>query len=394
MIDKNRAYELMERYNIDALVASSPENVIYTSGFESLGQKVIRGTQVYVVLPRRKEIEPSVISSIGEADLIADRPSWITDLRFYGTFYYELARELPTNTDRRLNQLLKIESEEEAVRALIKALRDKELGDKKLGIDESGISYTILERIRSELSGAEIMAGNDFFRELRMIKNVREIELLEKSASITEKALEATTDVIKEDVTEKDLVRVFESYLVKNGAYPLFTVIGCGSRSALPNVNASDYKLKKGDLIRFDVGCVYKHYCSDMARIFALGEVSDRKKKYYNAVLVGEQEAINQIKPGIKACDIFKVAVESVRKAGLSHFQRHHCGHGIGIECYDPPLIGPKDDTPLQEGMVLDIETPYYELGFGGLQAEDMIVVTKDGFRYLTSSSRDLGILS
>jgi Xaa-Pro aminopeptidase len=63
------------------------------------------------------------------------------------------------------------------------------------------------------------------------------------------------------------------------------------------------------------------------------------------------------------------------------------------MECYDPHLTGPMDVTPLQEGMVLATETPYYKLGFGNLQIEDMIVVTKDGFRYLTLFSKDLRIL-
>jgi Xaa-Pro aminopeptidase len=56
-------------------------------------------------------------------------------------------------------------------------------------------------------------------------------------------------------------------------------------------------------------------------------------------------------------------------------------GHGLGLTGvgYEMPLIGPKDTTPLEPGMVLCLETPYYVLGLGGLQPEDMVVITASG---------------
>jgi Xaa-Pro aminopeptidase len=68
-------------------------------------------------------------------------------------------------------------------------------------------------------------------------------------------------------------------------------------------------------------------------------------------------------------------------------------GHGIGIEVYDPPLLAPTSDDVLEEGMVVNVETPYYELGFGGVQVEDTVVVTADGYRLLTQCDRGLFVL-
>ncbi len=95
----------------------------------------------------------------------------------------------------------------------------------------------------------------------------------------------------------------------------------------------------------------------------------------------------------MRASEIFEEAVRSVREAGISHYQRNHVGHGIGIECYDPPFLAPTSDHILEEGMVVNIETPYYELGFGGLQVEDTIVVTPDGYRSLTQCDRGLFVI-
>jgi len=43
--------------------------------------------------------------------------------------------------------------------------------------------------------------------------------------------------------------------------------------------------------------------------------------------------------------------------------------------------------------MVINIDVPYLELGSGGVQIEDTILVTSDGFELLTKTERDLYIL-
>ncbi len=53
---------------------------------------------------------------------------------------------------------------------------------------------------------------------------------------------------------------------------------------------------------------------------------------------------------------------------GIPQYKRHHVGHGIGLEIYEPPMLVPHSDFELQPGMVLCVETPYYELEWGGLQ--------------------------
>ena len=84
-----------------------------------------------------------------------------------------------------------------------------------------------------------------------------------------------------------------------------------------------------------------------------------------------------------------------MRETGIPHYGRQHVGHGIGLGLggYDRPTIAPGDHTALEADMVLCIETPYYEMGWGSVQVEDMIVVTEDGYRRLTSVPRHLQVL-
>jgi Xaa-Pro aminopeptidase len=57
------------------------------------------------------------------------------------------------------------------------------------------------------------------------------------------------------------------------------------------------------------------------------------------------------------------------------------------------PILNETTSTPLEAGMVLEVETPYYELGFGGLQVEDTILVTDGGHQRLTRSSSELALV-
>jgi Xaa-Pro aminopeptidase len=90
---------------------------------------------------------------------------------------------------------------------------------------------------------------------------------------------------------------------------------------------------------------------------------------------------------------LFDLTVDGVRAAGIPHYRRNHVGHGIGVEVYDPVLIRPGITDELEPGTVVNIETPYYEFGFGCVHVEDPFVVGVDGNRLLTTMPRELIVL-
>ena len=85
--------------------------------------------------------------------------------------------------------------------------------------------------------------------------------------------------------------------------------------------------------------------------------------------------------------------VETVRREGIGHYQRSHVGHGIGLDGYDAPNIAPSSTDVFEEGMVICVETPYYEMGFAGLQVEDTLVVTRDGVESFMVSGTELRVV-
>jgi Xaa-Pro aminopeptidase len=227
-----------------------------------------------------------------------------------------------------------------------------------------------------------------------MIKTEEEIRRLEAAALAIESSYEAAIAAAAEGVSEAELQSVFDRNTIAIGSRPHFTVLAFGERGALPNAVPTDWrKLRPGDAIRFDIGCKTEQYSSDIARTAVYGDPSGKLQTYYDAILAGEQAAIDVMRPGVAAKDVFAAAVEATREAGIPHYRRHHVGHGIGLDTYDAPMLNDTTETPLEPGMVFEVETPYYELGFAGLQVEDTVVVTEDGCRVLTRSTRELRVI-
>lgn len=299
-----------------------------------------------------------------------------------------------SETEQNLKRLFdSMKKGEDPTSALINGLVERGLTGGRIAIDEMNITPQLFENIQKKLSNTEILYGYSMIRKIRSIKTKEEVKRLQRSAEITEKGFLSAIRNIREGISETEILNILIRTITKEGGIPVLTAIGAGHNSAFTNAIPADYKVKKGDLIRFDIGCLYKGYYSDTARIAVLGEPTEKQRTYYNAVKIGEEQALKLVRPGTKASEIFRETVEAVRKAGITHYERSYVGHRIGIECYDLPAITASSDDVLEEGMVMNIETPYYELGFGGLQVEDTILVTKEGYQELTRNSRNLFIL-
>ncbi len=388
-----RLRELMEQEGLDAVIATCAENVTYLSGFWAMSQWVRRGPQAYVLFPKGNE-EPCIIANSGILDLVADQDIWVCEIRRYGYFQMDVDPSATLDaTDGMQKQLFESEAYKGSVEALVTAMKEKGLTRGKIGLDEMGITPQCMDQLKSLLPEATFVRSFALFERVRSIKTPGEIEILRKAARATEHAIDAALAVAKEGITEREMLREFNACLARHDAAPVVGCIGFGTRSAMINVQPSDRKLNRGNLIRFDVGARYKHYRSDMSRGAALGEPAKKIVNYYRAVEKGVLAAYDILKPGLKVSELFNHVVQTVRREGIPQFKRSHVGHGIGVDGYDPPNIAASTDSAFEENMVVCIETPYYELGFAGLQVEDMVRVTKDGAESLMTLNTALRIV-
>ena len=242
-------------------------------------------------------------------------------------------------------------------------------------------------------AGATPVDATDWMYELRAVKLPGELELLRRGARLAEQGIDAAIEAAAVGVSEIELANVVAATMAAGGGAPRFTVVTSGPRSALSDARPTGRVLRPGDLLRFDVGCTVDGYWADIGRTVVVGEADDLQASRYAAILAGEEAQLQTVRPGITAEDLFAVAVSAVEASGLKPYRRHHCGHAIGTEVYERPVIARGWPTVLQPGMVFCFETPYYEIGWGGMMVEDALVVTAEGAEVLTVSDRSLRVI-
>jgi len=130
-----------------------------------------------------------------------------------------------------------------------------------------------------------------------------------------------------------------------------------------------------------------------MARTAVLGPPRSKQQTYYDALMEGQGRILSALKPGVAVAELFRMGMEETQRRGIPHYKRHHLGHGNGLDGYEHPLIVPGSSMKLETGMVICIESPYYEPGFGGLQVEDIVEITPGGHRQLTRMDRKLFVV-
>jgi Xaa-Pro dipeptidase len=195
-------------------------------------------------------------------------------------------------------------------------------------------------------------------------------------------------------ISEIELSTLIANKIRGGGGIPRLLSVSSGQRSALADTYATTAKLAKGDLLRLDIACTVDGYWADTARSAVVGEADAVQQQRYDALLEGELEQLRLAKAGITAAELFNVAINRVREGALPNYRRNHCGHGIGISVHEfPQLNGANDKVPIEEGMVLCVETPYYEVGWGGMMVEDMIVIKNGSNERLTHMPRELRVL-
>lgn len=382
---KTRMKQITDKYNLDVLIASLPENIFYISGFQSISHQILNRVSAFALYNSKNDQISAALPCADVATFIEQNEN--LDIVCFGDFYFAFqddkshsAQLIKQITDNRF---------ESADQGLIEAVKRTGVTKGRIGVDESRVTPQIWMKLIKAYPQIEFVPAESIFGEIRMIKHQNEISFLERATEIAEQALNNALGKLEMGMTEDELGKSYIQEVVELGGLPHFNVVTEGLRTAYADTINTDNQIDEGSLLRFDFGCIYNGYHSDMARTAVVGKPPTKVEEYYEHILRGEDDLMALIKPGITASEIFDYTMDSVRK-GIPHYERQHVGHGIGLEIYDPPILAAEMDVPLEESMVFCVETPYYELDWGGVQVEDTLVVTRNGYRLFNKTSRDL----
>ncbi|MDY6994997.1 MAG: Xaa-Pro peptidase family protein [Actinomycetota bacterium] len=381
LYDPDRLAAALDEAGLDALIVTTAPNVRYLTRFGKPGSSL-------AIVGRDNPSQPRLLVSAGEIDYLVEDLVPETPVHVWGDFVRVDESAEPLDVHQQLVACAHRRRRPDLDRPAMLGAVMSELGlaRARVGLDVAPESEP---RLAGTLTNCFLGNASRLLSGLRMRKTELEVTRIQEAARIAEAGISATAAAARAGSSQAELATEYRMAVAREGGLLRVDSVSVGVSTVFGNANVTDAILRQGDLLRFDVGAIYYGYQSDLSRCFSLGAATAKAERYANAVIAGQSAALDMLRPGVRTADLFAAAVAATRRAGIPHYDRTHVGHGIGLAGgYDAPLLAPHDPHTIEEGMVLCVETPYYEFGFGGVQIEDMVVVTENGWRPLTQLPR------
>ena len=263
-------------------------------------------------------------------------------------------------------------------------------------IEKGNLTVERYEKIKEQYPDAQFCGDlTPVIQKEKLIKTPAEIKKLEIAGKWADFAFKVGFNALCQNRTERDIVAEIEYALMKKGIMHMSfdTIIQGGVNAADPHGAPKNDHLKPNKMVLFDLGVIYQSYISDATRTVAFGNISNKEKEIYNVCLEAQLAAQNAVKPGIRACELDKIARDIITKAGYGKYFIHRLGHGIGQSEHEFPSIMAGNDLQLKPGMCFSIEPGIYIPGVAGVRIEDCVHVTENGCEPFTHTSKELRVI-
>ncbi len=411
LANKARAHDVMERLGLDGLIAGNPLNVYYLTSTVTLGVKFRSDPGGFATLPRDPAQPCFFICTTAETWDIANHDREIPETIFYtGTRpSQELApgvepvasrprdyahRDGVSYTQREKSW---IETQDRvnasvapgAAWAIVRALKRSGMTRGRIGVDDMRIKL-MLDDIG--FSGVTFVPADDVFKLIRMVKTAPEIELMRIAGRNNEAAAMAAMRRTRPGMRFEDFQNMFRQECADRGSTMTSIILG------MPGGMMPDETAVKGKPYIVDAVSTFGEYAGDFARTLVLGEPSREILARARANRRAREAAFEIIKPGVKFATLRDVAFNTMVKAGIPERLVFVTPHSVGLSHTDQPFrLAGIDNTPiehvLEENMVLTIDLPYIEVGWGSGHNEDLFRVTRTGYEALNAESDPLVVV-
>jgi methionyl aminopeptidase len=226
------------------------------------------------------------------------------------------------------------------------------------------------------------------------IKRPEEVARMRHAGLILVDVLDALQSALAPGVTTAELDAIADEIIARAGAIPSFK--GYGSNPPFPasicasindevvhGIPSAHRRIRDGDVVSLDVGCIWQGWHADCARTWAVGTPPPRVAELIDATRRGMEAGIAAAVPGNRLGDV-GAAVEAVANERGYGIVRPFVGHGIGQAMHEDPQVPnygrPGTGLRIEAGMCFAIE-PMFNLGGDevALLDDGWTVVTADG---------------
>ena len=274
-------------------------------------------------------------------------------------------------------------------------------------------------------SGCEFVDISPIVLEQKKTKDVSEINRIKESCNVIHEGHKAVLSNLREGISELGLSAAIENahrlsghegmffmrqpdFFMSRGPIAsgpnlskfsgvVYSVTGVGLSAAVP-AGPSKRIISRGDLVVVDIPTTVKGYHSDQTRTYILGEAGIEVKEMYNRLKGIADHLIEIIRPGMKCSEVFHMAVNKAEELKVADAflnfgggkMSHMIGHGIGLECTEPPIISKYENSELSNDFVIALEMHMFRKNVGVVKLEDVILIGKSKNEILTKSPRAL----
>ncbi len=360
-----RAYALMKRDGLDALVISEKNNYWYFSGLISYQLDHIQRPQI-CFLPKGGK---PMLLVYGNDKAKAKALPWVGEVRAY----------------------VDVPFPEEMIAGCLKAMG---LGEAKLGFElgddqRLGIPANYLLRLTEALPKAQIKDGTAALTEMRLIKSPQEIEFMRKACDISMKAYDRCLPQLRPGMTRREVADKLYISMIEEGAHPRhpgFLMLNASTRY-------DDRRYDKGDRMIADFGACYEGYYGDITRMAIFGPASEEQKKDHRMACDVIQLCFDVMQPDTPIAELSRVANRELVKRGYQAVDSpKRIGHGIGMARAEPPSLNEVEKELHRPGMILALE-PKVRSEKSAVHLEEDVLITERGPEFLTTGREELRII-
>ncbi|MBI4627417.1 MAG: type I methionyl aminopeptidase [Candidatus Rokubacteria bacterium] len=224
-----------------------------------------------------------------------------------------------------------------------------------------------------------------------VLKSAREIALMRRGGHILADVIDHLRETVEPGLSTLEIDEDVEAFINARGAQPAFkgyrgfpaTVCVSINDEVVHGIPSAHRRVKEGDIVGLDLGCIVEGYYADCAVTLALGDIPPRVRELLDATRESLERAVGECVPGRRLSDVSHAVQSHVEARGFS-VVRAFVGHGIGRALHEEPQVpnfgDPGRGPLLQPGMVLAIE-PMVTMGSWEVKILDdgWTAVTRDG---------------
>ena len=269
-------------------------------------------------------------------------------------------------------------------------VRDRGVRHHRIGVEER-VRVFIFEGIRRAAAGMEIVEATPVTAGCRMLKSKAEIALMQRANDATIAGYKAGLTTLREGMPQDELQRNITAAFTALG-FAGYVSVQFGKYTAMPHGSVTPQRLKEGDVVMIDDGCVCEGYVSDITRTVVFGKATARQTDVWNTELAAQTAAFNAIRIGAPCESVDAAARAVVDRAGFGPGYKvpglpHRTGHGMGLDGHEWTNFVKGNQTPIEPGMCFSDEPMIIIPGEFGIRLEDDVYIGEDGPHFFSKQS-------